>query len=314
MNQSNDIAFSICIPIYNCDVSELVMALHGQAMAGNYPFEMLLIDDQSSVFIEKNRSLKSLLHLTYIELDENIGRSRIRNLLAQQAQYPYLIFIDCDACVTSNSCFLQNYIQALPADVIIGGCGYYQTPPSDIQMTLRWKYGIQREMRSASTRKLQPYRSFSSFNFVVKKDIFQQIQFEETLIGYGHEDSLFGWNLKKRHLEIKHIDNYLIHNGLDSGEVFINKINNSIQNLWHIYSTMPEKKMFAEDNSLLKCYNSLQKYHLTGFITGAFWLFRSIVLQNLLSNHPQIFWLDFYKLGILNQTAKSETGQSNQLI
>ena len=297
----NKIAFSICIPIYNCSVFELVSELHRQAVPTGYPFEILLIDDQSSEQLDENRKLKDFSNVFYTELQENAGRAKIRNLLAQKAQYPYLIFMDCDTEV-NNSSYLQNYLNETPSDVVIGGYQYSRTPPEK-KYLLRWLYGICREQRNASQRNKQPNKSFSTFNFMIRKEIMEKIQFDENISGYGHEDTLFGWELKKQGITVKHIDNSIIHKTLDETEVFIKKTENAVRNLWKIYQGISGKEEFTQDNSLLNNYVFLQKNHLSGVISLFFKIFRPLLYKNLLSEHPRIKVFDLYKMGMMNEAA-----------
>jgi glycosyltransferase involved in cell wall biosynthesis len=303
-------AFSVCIPVYNQDVRKLILELHRQASLMNCLFEILLIDDYSAFFKEENRQLQPLSKLSYIELKENIGRAGIRNLLAKAAKYPYLVFMDCDTEINSSS-YLQNYLNEIPTDIVVGGC-QYASAPSKGEYLLRWRYGICREQRSASQRNERPNKSFSAFNFMIKKEIFTQIKFDENLPEYGHEDTLFGWALKKQNIMINHIDNPLIHIGLDNAKDFIEKTENSVKNLWFIYQNISEKDEFRQDNNLLKHCVLIQKYGLSGLISLFFRIFRFTIYKNLLSKHPQMIFFDLYKLGILNEIVRGKkfTGSS----
>jgi glycosyltransferase involved in cell wall biosynthesis len=86
--------FSILIPIYNFDVRPLVEALVGQCrkeLEGE--FEILCFDDGSErEYLEKNRQLKVFPEVNYRELPQNLGRARIRNLLAESARFPLSSF------------------------------------------------------------------------------------------------------------------------------------------------------------------------------------------------------------------------------
>ncbi|MBR7034799.1 MAG: glycosyltransferase [Bacteroidales bacterium] len=112
---------SILIPIYNISVCELVHCVHKQAVALNIPFEIILIDDNSEQqWKETNKQLSSLQNVEYKELTENIGRAKIRNLLADTAQYSYLLFLDSDVKIYSEQ-FLQTYItHCQPNSVVYG--------------------------------------------------------------------------------------------------------------------------------------------------------------------------------------------------
>ena len=302
MEINQNTSFSICIPVYNFSVLNAVVELHKQSVQTGFPFEILVIDDCSASFKDENRKMQSLSNVRYIELEKNIGRSAIRNKLAEYAQHSYLIFMDCDIIV-HNPDFIQNYLNEIPSEVVIGGCGYFTTPPSDKAHLLRWKYGISREMRQASLRNRNPHKSFSTFNFMIRKDIFDKIKFDENILGYGHEDTFFGWNLAKQNISIKHIDNNLIHASPDNSLTFISHIKNSIRNLWLLYMNIPEKARFAEDNKLLNYYLIFRKYHLCFLISLFSKLFRPVIFKNLISDKPNMKLFDLYRLTILNEIA-----------
>src|SRR4030042_667421 len=100
---------SICIPVYNFDVTSLVSELSEQVKSLPKPYEVIIIDDCSdNKFKAINRNVcKSFI---YIELEENIGRSKIRNLFLRYAKYGYLLFIDCDSIIESSD-FLLKYFE-----------------------------------------------------------------------------------------------------------------------------------------------------------------------------------------------------------
>ena len=76
----NHSKLSICVPVFNFDVTELVKKLDKQAGLLSVPFEIVCIDDCSDEkFIKINKEICSK-YGKYIELKENIGRSKIRNL------------------------------------------------------------------------------------------------------------------------------------------------------------------------------------------------------------------------------------------
>lgn len=82
---------SICIPVYNVDVTKLVFDLHTQIQELNESIEIVLIDDSSELEIKvKNRLLKEYCKI--IELETNVGRSKIRNLFVSQCKHPSLLF------------------------------------------------------------------------------------------------------------------------------------------------------------------------------------------------------------------------------
>ena len=190
---------SILIPIYQYNVRPLVQELHQQATQFSIPFEILLMDDcSSSEFQQLNQNLSGMTNVRYEELSQKIGRSKIRNLLATKAKYDNLIFLDCDGLPTSNQ-YLNNYMKCLNHDVDCGG-RVYQTQPNNAAFQLHWKYGNKREVKSAVDRSIIPNQSFMTNNFMIKKEILTQIPFNESISKYGHEDTLFGYDLSEHNI------------------------------------------------------------------------------------------------------------------
>ena len=78
---------SILIPVYNFDVRVLVEELHRQALGLSLPAEILCFDDGSAEqWKTLNREVALLSSVRYKEWPENLGRSRIRNALADAAR------------------------------------------------------------------------------------------------------------------------------------------------------------------------------------------------------------------------------------
>ncbi|MEN8805746.1 MAG: glycosyltransferase, partial [Wenyingzhuangia sp.] len=71
---------SICIPIYNQEISNLINELTNQIRSLSLNIEIIVIDDGSEDVFENQNLLKD--H-TYIALQENVGRSKIRNLFVE---------------------------------------------------------------------------------------------------------------------------------------------------------------------------------------------------------------------------------------
>src|ERR1035437_2235981 len=100
---------SILIPTYNYNITRLVADLHQQAVDTDVVFEIIVIEDGSTLYVKENNAINELYFCRHIVLDENIGRSAVRNKLADEAKYDHLIFIDCDAEVFSIH-FIEKYI------------------------------------------------------------------------------------------------------------------------------------------------------------------------------------------------------------
>lgn len=288
---------SICIPIYNQNVTSLVSELRAQALRADCLFEILLMDDASTSFRETNRRLQDWEGVRFMALSKNVGRSAIRNKLADEALYDYLLFMDCDVLPDSPN-FLENYLKMEGHDVVVGGYKYPDQPISDAYM-LRWRYGKKREERSASERNRKPNDSFSTFNFLIKKSIFKEVRFDESLRGYGHEDTFFGISLKEAGVKVSHIDNPLVHLGYDNSAVFLEKSYNSVHNLWTIYGKVKDKEAFVESVKLLRYYKKLERSGLVSLFAKLHGYANSLFQSNLLGKSPSLFLFDFYKLGTL---------------
>lgn len=240
---------SVCIPIFNQEVAALVNLLHSQLPNPGSDSEILLLDDGSSDEIqEQNRRLEVLPGVSYLE-QANSGRAVVRNNLAKRSKGTWLLFLDCDM-MPVDTYFLARYIQHLnDADVLCGGIVYPRpVRRKDEPRHLRWRYGIAREEILAEVRNKNPWQSFMTGNFMIKKETLLHCQFDETVQGYGHEDTLFGKSLQSVGAMILHVQNPAVHLGIDSDPVFLDKTKNGIRNLAQLYK---EGKLVAEDVRLL---------------------------------------------------------------
>ena len=84
--------------------------------------EIIFIDDASGPpFMEMNRAICESVG-TYIPLNQNLGRARIRNHFLQFTQYEWLLFLDCDSLITDED-FLQKYLAEIKEGVQGVSCG-----------------------------------------------------------------------------------------------------------------------------------------------------------------------------------------------
>jgi glycosyltransferase involved in cell wall biosynthesis len=293
---------SICIPIYNFDVTELVVELHRQASKLNIPFQILLMDDASTEkFRINNRELEKLENVEYIQLASNLGRTGIRNRLAQTAAYQYLLFMDCDSKVVDDL-YLERYLPYFQPGTVCSGGRAYSNSPAEEGFALHWKVGVTKEVASAKKRSLHPNRSFMSCNFVIDKDIFQTVKFDERLKGYCNEDTLFGIELERKGVVIKHIDNPLYHIGLEPSDDFLSKIENGIRNLHKIDRLLDSDALFVRSVTIMQLYHKLKKFHITPLISFLYQLLKKPIRKNLFGKQPNLKLYDFYKLGYLCHT------------
>lgn len=290
---------SICIPIYMQNVTKLVTDLELQMEKLEVPCELILIDDCSSDLYKRQNEAACSKH-KYHKLEKNIGRSKIRNLFLQYAQYKYLLFLDCDAEVIDDS-FLRNYIPYLLESEysVICGSSIYQKEKPNRNKRLRWKNGRIRETISPEVRMKRPHSSFMTSNVIIKKSIFDIITFDENLTKYGHEDTLFGYALMKQNISILHIYNPVLNADLDTNKVFVNKMEYALDNLVIILKSINFAPEFIQNNKLLSLYFKLKSKHIIPFVCFLFFFVKQIIRFLLINGVASLFILDIYKFGVL---------------
>ncbi len=289
---------SILIPVYAESVTRLVTELVRQGRALGIPFELIVLDDGSTAKIKmENQAIAEIAEVNYENLPKNLGRSAIRNLLGRRAKFPYLLFLDCDS-YPSYPNFLKKYIEHLaPNAVLVGGTDYAVSAPNG--KALHWLVGSQREVVPATERMRDPHHGFSSFNFLVPKDVFNKIKFDDTITEYGHEDTLFGWSLKKAGVDVLHLENRLTHLGLDDASIFLEKRRTAIRNLLIL-----QKKYSNMDTRLLRIYARLSRMGLRPFVVGFFSVFEKSILKNLHSSQPRLLLFFWWSLVCLDRSKK----------
>jgi GT2 family glycosyltransferase len=296
---------SILIPVYNCNIVSLVYELHNQASFASVPVEIIVLDDCSSELLrDQNKDVKKLSDVKFIELEKNIGRASIRNRLADMAVYPTLLFMDCDSKVPDAD-YIKRYLPYCGKDVVVcGGRIYKPVPPEEPEMMLRWLYRIKREQLPADVRSKDPYHSFMTNNFLISRSILSQIRFDESLVQYGHEDTLFGFELKKRGIPVIHIQNPLIHTGLEITREFLRKTSEGIENLVILIAQGKIDREGFEDIRILRAYNKTKRIGLVDFYLKFYYQFERAIMKNLMGTNPDLFYFDFYKLAVLVKTIR----------
>jgi len=291
---------SILIPVYNFNIVTLVTELHRQASMAAVPFEIILLDDCSSVLLrDQNKDAAKLPGVKFHELNMNIGRASIRNRLAGMAEFSSLLFMDCDSEVPEYN-YIANYLPYCGQDVVVcGGRIYRPDPPDEPELLLRWLYGTHREQLSVSVRKSDPYHSFMTNNFLISRDILSLIQFDETIVQYGHEDTLFGFELKKRGIPIIHIQNPLIHIGLEIAREFLRKTTEGIENLITLVQEGKIERQDFKDIRLLRAYDNLNRFRMVNLYQLLYFPLERVVMRNLLGANPSLGAFDLYKLSLL---------------
>lgn len=292
---------SILIPVYNFDVTAFVAALVQQGRAIKLKFEIIVFDDGSTPeFLEKNREIQNFKEVEYQELPENLGRSKIRNRLAYSANYPFLLFMDGDS-FPEHSDFIKKYIDGLDKNTVLVGGTSYEIAASD-EYVLHWTIGRKREVHSVCHRSKKPYHSFTSNNFLIPRHLFIQSPFDENIREYGHEDTVFGLTLKKQNIPIKHIDNPLLHIGLEPAAVFLEKNKKALKNL-----ILLSQKHDWMETKLLRSYRFLKQMRLLTLIKKIYPIIEDKVEKNLKGKCPSVLLFILYKIVWLDRYRSNQT-------
>ncbi|MEM9921571.1 MAG: glycosyltransferase family 2 protein [Bacteroidota bacterium] len=284
---------SVLIPIYNFDVRPLLEALHRQCLRSGVDFELICFDDGSTdSFLKQNASIAQYTHCTYEVLPQNVGRSRIRNLLADAAIGEWLLFLDCDSQLASEQ-FIENYLShRQDRRVLCGGTIYAPHPPKDQRLHLHWLYGSKREALRAEQRMRKDQMGFTSNNFMIQKIYFNQIRFEEDIRQYGHEDTLFGLQAHAKEFEIFHLDNPVEHLGLEPWDVFLRKHRQAIENLLKLQKEHP-----GVQTKLTKTFQQLERWGMAPALRFFHQIFGKVLYKQLGGSSPNLRLMDLYRLG-----------------
>ncbi|MDO5970928.1 glycosyltransferase [Flavivirga aquimarina] len=274
---------SILIPAYNINTTLLVKELYNQIIECNIEFEILVYDDGSKSSINiTNREINLLKNCTFKELPNNIGRSAIRNLLANDSKFENLLFIDAGTFPKKKS-FIRDYISLKNKNVVHGGMTAMDETPKP-PFKLRWVY----------TKKRESKKGLHSCNFFVKKNILKKNPFDETLKKYGYEDVLFFNSLKKKNIPVYSIENPVIHNTDDDANTFIRKNEDAIENLVRLIN---DNKLEKDKVGISKYYYQLKKIKLDRLLINVFKILKPFLTRNFNSSYPSLLLYDFYRLG-----------------
>lgn len=283
---------SVLIPTYDEPIIALCQALSEQAGTLDVDVE-ILVNDQCTEgkHTLKNQSANALDKVRYTNWNKKPGRAANRNYLASCAQGDWLLFLDSDTTVHQTD-FLRRFWEArVSGGVTCGRMEYLSTPP-ERRYLLRWKYGRARESRPAAERNKKPFQSFISFAFLIEAGQFERLDFDESIVEYGHEDTLFGKRLKNNLTPVIHTDISLLHTGLATAEEFLEDTRAAARNL----ELLHQAGKIDEDIKLYSIQQRLSKIYGDILLGGIYRMFGGVMEAQLKSRHPSLFIYDLYKL------------------
>lgn len=281
-------ALSILIPEYNCDCTKLVHDLCLQCKVAKLPlWEIIVADDGSSnkTVISKNSIINTFEHCSFIQNKCNMGRSAIRNFLANKAQYNRLLFIDSDMCLVSNR-YILNYM-ATSSPVVYGGyCVIGQH-----RGNLRYEYEKKSEhAHRASERQKNCYKDFHTSNYCIDRNVLLTYPLDSTFQNYGYEDVAYGALLCQAGIPIQHINNPVGFCDFETNESYIQKVEESLRTLFL------HRAQLQEYSRIITIANTIERIHLHHFVG---WLFGHLQkkMREQLIGHPRLTLFSLYKIG-----------------
>jgi glycosyltransferase involved in cell wall biosynthesis len=297
------VSLSILIPVYNFNAISLVEELTTQLSKTGKEGEIILLDDASvPAIVSTNAVLQELPAVRFFYNEKNEGRMASRQQLSQIARYDYLLFLDCDSEIISDD-FLNNYFKQIDNHIILasGGRIYTTDPPAESVYLLHWKYGTKRESRKPG-KVNEP--GFMSNNFLIRKELFSNLDNYLELPGYGHEDSWWGIQFEQSGVQCHYIDNPVLHSSLEKADVFLAKSENALTNLLLLEKNIGIH-LLSRHVKIFRWYMRLKKTGFSGIYLLVEKLFHNYFRKNLLSNKPNLFYFDCYRLAVLIRKGKS---------
>lgn len=300
---------SVCIPVYNFKIADLLEKLDVLLKKTDIEYEILVVDDESDQYFKnQNEKIAGLIGARFIPLEKNKGRSAIRNYLCKTALFENLLFLDCDSVIEDEN-YINQYLNYINKEVVVYGGTKYQHFKPQRKYRLHWNYGRKREIKPVAIRNKFSYHYFKTNNFLIPRLVLAKYPFNELLKGYGHEDTLMGVQLSQNNIPVFHIDNPVLHAGLETNDQFVLKTRESIKNLLFI-SEKCELAVVNKHFKLLNAFSKIQNLNLVGILKIIF-RFSQPLLLFVMKNFYLMKVLDLYKLGFLCSIYKKSTALSN---
>lgn len=255
-------------------------------------YEILVADDASDnqEVLRQNAQINNLEHCSLLLHSENAGRAANRNYLAKQAQFEWLLFLDCNVKIPDEQ-FVLKYLASDHADVVNGGI-FAEDDKALSRHNLRYQYEKKIEPdHRAEQRRSKPYQSFRTSNYMIRREVMIHHPLDETVPGYGYEDVLFGKTLCENGIPIDHIDNPVVMTHFETNENYVAKVEEAMRTLFAL------RHELSGYSPLLKAVDTLQKKHLTTLYRQFFHANAQRIRNNLVGKTPSIRWLNLYKLG-----------------
>ncbi len=276
-------------------------ASHAHAAIDRY--EIIVGDDGSddAGVVGRNKRINGIDGCRYIIYNVNKGRAAIRNALAREARYGYVLFIDSDVAIEKPD-FIEKYVVSIDEMARFTGrdkpfciCGGYDVPRQDgMKDNLRYIYEQACKCaHAAGTRGKNPYRSFNSSNFLTSRDVMAAFPFDERFHLYGYEDVAFGRQLHDAGIAVRHIDNPVCFRKLEDNATYVAQTEEGMGNLAEF------SDVIGGYSRLLKTVGTLRAWHVDGICRHVLRPFIGMMRGNLAGGKPSPRLFNVYKLAVL---------------
>ncbi len=287
---------SILLPTFNDSCSGIVSQLSHQAL--NIPdlsYEILIGDDGSTnqAIIDENQQLTRLPHCKVYRFEKNRGRAAIRNSLTDFAEKEWLLFVDSGDMLIQSDHYIQRYLLSTDGhQVVYGGYTLSHLTPDLQTSNLRYKYEMASLHNSSATmRKKMRIPNFQSSNFMARRDICQQVRFDERCVRYGHEDTLWAKDLSLHGITIHHIDNPIQRYKYEDNTTYLAKTIESLTTLHQFHDEL------SDYSRLIRIAQRIDKFHLTPLVRYIFRHNEQAWIANLQGNNPSLRVFNLFRLG-----------------
>jgi len=194
---------SVIINTFPPKIKQLILCLFSLSDQSNKKFEVIVVSDGKSDYCKDAvERFKDKLEIRYLERENDKCVSRSRNLGAYKAKTDYLVFLDSDIVLNSEA--INSYIlhSKKKNTAIFGKMLNKDKKQPLIKNDLRILFSNQiiKEYIENTDRnhlfELKPYFFSWSGNFGIERELFFRIGcFDESYLGWGHEDIDFGLKL-----------------------------------------------------------------------------------------------------------------------
>lgn len=284
---------SILIRSFDNPLIDIVSVLHAECQFLDIEFEILISDDDPNGKNLDHQKLSRLPMVNYWKNSKNLGRSNNLNKLIRKSKFDIVLLMDADV-IPLKPDFIKVYLETSKSNGIVayGGLAYEKNPPEASEL-LRWTYGHKEEAKPANLRQSRyPYNILVS-NLLIKKSEFEQPIFNTELNTYGYEDLVFSEFLKEHEIDVLQIDNPVIHKGLETSMVFLQKTETALDNL---VGLIQKGTLSQEATSLSTLYFKLKRYRLNVVIYKFLNVIERALKSNLVSKKPSLIYFKLYKL------------------